>query len=177
VTAKEALVYRVSDIIGKTVVSAETGNRLGSVSDALVDEGAARVVGLVLGSGVLAKEHVMPFEHVQTLGGDAVLARTDTGMLAPSEWRKYGVKTTRSSELRGRAVVTTTGERLGNVSDLMVNEKTGAFDGLEVAWGHGLVGLRSRHSVVRASKDVRIGRDAVIVPNGALGDRDDSDVA
>lgn len=85
--------YRVSDIIGKTVVSAETGNRLGSVSDALVDEGAARVVGLVLGSGVLAKEHVMPFEHVQTLGGDAVLARTDTGMLAPSEWRKSGMKT------------------------------------------------------------------------------------
>ena len=168
--------YRVSDIIGKTVVSAETGNRLSSVSDALVDEGDGRVVGLVLGSGILAKEHVMPFEHVQTLGGDAVLARTDAGMLGPREWRKSGVKTTRSSELRGRAVVTAAGERLGNVSDLMVDEKTGAFDGVEVAWGHRLVGVRSRHSVVRASKDVRIGPDAVIVPNGALDDGDHSDV-
>ena len=97
--------YRVSEIIGKTVVSAESGDRLGSVSDALVEEGGGRVVGLVLGSGVFAKEHVMPFHDVQTLGGDAVLARTDAGMLAPREWRKSGVKATRSSDLRGRAVV------------------------------------------------------------------------
>lgn len=169
--------YRMSDIIGKAVVSAETGNRLGSVSDALVDESGGRVVGLVLGSGILSKEHVMPFEQVQTLGGDAVLARTDAGMLGPGEWRKSGVKTTRSSELRGRAVVTATGERLGTVSDLMVDEKSGAFDGFEVARGHRLAGLRSRHSVVRASTSVRIGPDAIIVPNGALDDGDDSDDA
>lgn len=165
--------YRVSDLIGKTVLSAESGDRLGSVSDALLEEGGGRVVGLVLGSGVLAKEHVMPFENVQTLGGDAVLARTDAGIIGPRQWHKSGVKTTRSSELRGREVVTAAGERLGNVSDLMVDEKTGAFDALEVAWGHRLIGLRSRHSLVRASRDLRIGPHAVVVPEGALDDDGD----
>ena len=158
--------YRLSHIIGKTVVSAETGIRLGSVSDVLLEEGRGRIVGLVLGSGLLAKEHVMPFADVQTLGRDAVLARTDAGIAGPREWRKSGVKTTRSSELRGRAVVSAAGERLGNVSDLMIDERTGAFDGLEVAWGHRLAGLRRRHSVVPASSDVRIGPDAIIVPDG-----------
>lgn len=160
--------YRVSDLIGKTVVSAETGNRLGSVSDALLEEGGGRIVGLVLGSGLLAKEHVMPFEDVQTLGGDAVLARTEAGILGPQRWRESGARTTRSTELRGREVVTAGGERLGSVSDVMVNEKTGAFDAVEVAWGHRLAGLHSRHSLVRASRDLRIGPHAVVVPDGAL---------
>ena len=167
--------YRVSQVIGKSVVSAETGDRLGSVSDALIEDGGRRIVGLVLESGLLAKQHVMPFDNIQTLGGDAVLVRTDAGMVGPREWRKSGVKATRSSELRGREVITAGGERLGMVSDLLVDEETGAFGAVEVAWGHRLVGLRSRHSLVPASTDFRIGRHAVIVPDDALdragGDR------
>jgi sporulation protein YlmC with PRC-barrel domain len=167
-------VYRVSRIIGKIVVLAETGDRLGSVSDALLEDGGRRIVGLVLGSGLLAKQHVMPFDDVQAVGGDAVLARTDAGIVGPREWRKSGVRTMRSSELRGREVVTAGGERLGTVSDLLVNEKTGAFDAVEVAWRRRLAaGLRSRHSLVPASRDFRIGPHVVIVPDGVLGDRGD----
>ena len=160
--------HRLKNIIGKTVVSAETGDRLGSVSDALLEQGGDRVVGLVLGSGLLAKQHVMPFENVQTLGGDAVLARTEAGIVGPRQWRKSGAKTMRSSELQGRKVVTASGERLGIVSDLLVDEKTGAFGALEVAGGHGLAGFGRRHSLVPASSDLRSGPDAVIVPDGAL---------
>jgi uncharacterized protein YrrD len=170
-------VHRISEIIGKTVVSAESGDRLGSVSDALVEEGHGRVVGLVLGSGVFVKEHVMPFHNVQALGGDAVLARTDAGIVAPAAWRKSGVRATRSSDLRGRAVVTASGERIGHVSDLLVDEQTGAFGGLEVSWGHRLVGMRSRHSVVRASEQIRIGPHVVVVPNDALEKELDPDAA
>ena len=166
--------YRVSEIIGKTVVSAESGDRLGSVSDALFEheQGHGRVIGLVLDSGVLTQEHVMPFHDVQTLGGDAVLARTDAGMQTPREWRKSGVEATRSSELRGRAVVTASGQQLGSVNDLLLHEHTGAFGGLEVSWGHRFLGLRRRQSVVPASEQIRIGPDAVIVPDDAI-DRDE----
>jgi uncharacterized protein YrrD len=166
-------VYRVSQIIGKTVVSAETGDRLGSVADALLEDGGRRVVGLVLASGLLAKQHVMPFDNIKTLGGDAVLVRTEAGMVGPREWRRSGVKATRSSELRGRDVVTAGGERLGTVSDLLIDEKTGAFGAVEIAWGHRLVGLRSRYALVPASADFRIGRHAMIVPDSALDHEDD----
>lgn len=162
---------RVSEVIGKTVVSADTGDRLGSVSDALIDEG--RVVALVVGGGLLAKEHVLPFRDIQTLGGDAVLARTSAGMLGAREWRKSGPETARLSALRGKAVVTTAGRRLGEVSDLAVDEQTGAFEVLEVTSG----GLRSRRSRLRASSQIRIGTDAVVVPEDAIEPTDDSDAA
>ena len=153
---------RISEVIGKTVVSADTGDRLGGVSDALIDD--VSVVALVIGGGLLAKEHVLPFRDVQTLGGDAVLARTGSGMVGPKEWRTSGPETSRSSALRGRAVVTTGGTRLGEVSDVLIDDRTGAFEAFEVSSG----GLRSRRSTLRASSQIRIGADAVVVPEDAL---------
>ena len=163
--------HRVSQIVGKTVVSAETGDRLGSVSDALIDEG--RVVALVIGGGLLAREHVLPFQDVKTLGGDTVLARTGSGMIKPAEWRKSGTEAARSSALRGRPVVTTAGQRLGQMNDLLIDDQTGAVEELEVATG----GLRNRHMRLRASSEIRIGADAVVVPEGALEQPGDSDTA
>lgn len=125
--------HRVNEIVGKPIVSAETGDRLGSVSDALLKDGGVNVVALIIGGGLLAKEHVLPFRDIQTLGGDTVLARTDAGISSPQEWRRSGVKATRTSELRGKPVVTVGGQRLGEVSDLLVNDETGAFEGIEVA--------------------------------------------
>lgn len=171
-TERGTAVHRVSDIIGKPVVSAESGDRLGSVSDALVEPEGVSVVGLVVGGGVLAKEHVLPFGDIQTLGGDTVLARTHAGVVAPREWRRGGVKATRSSKLRGRPVLTAGGEKLGEVSDLLVDEHTGAFDGLEIS-AHQLAGLRTKRSIVRARDQIRIGRDAVVVPEAALESGDD----
>jgi sporulation protein YlmC with PRC-barrel domain len=100
----------VSEIIGKPIVSAETGDRLGSVSDALVEDGGVKVVALVIRSGMLAKDRVLPFRDIQTLGGDTVLARTDSGVRGPRDWHRAGVKAMRTSELTGKPVVTAGGQ-------------------------------------------------------------------
>lgn len=159
--------HRVSELIGKAIVSTETGNRLGRVSDTLLEEGGVNVVGIVVGGGLVASERVLPFPDVQTLGGDAVLARTDAGMRSSKEWHRSGIKATRSSALRGRPVVTAAGQRLGEVSDLLLNDETGAFEGLEVA-EHTHAGLRRKRAILRASRDLRIGPDVIVVPDGNL---------
>ena len=166
--------HRLSEIIGKPIVSSETGDRLGSISDALVEDGGVNVVALVIGGGLLAKEHVLPFRDIQTLGGDTVLARTDAGIRSPQEWRRSGVNATRSSELRGKPVVTVGGQRLGEVSDLLVNGETGTFAGVEVAEPR-FGGLRTKRAILRASEEMRIGPDAVVVPDNALANATGSD--
>jgi uncharacterized protein YrrD len=163
--------YRVSDIIRKPIVSAETGDRLGSVSDVLLEDGSISLVALVVSDGLLAKEQVLPLRDVKMLGGDTVLAHQQTGILDLGQWRQSGVKATRSSALRGKPVVTVSGHRLGEVSDLLVDEKTGAFSGLEVA-KHDLGGLRTRRSIIQGSQEIRVGPDAVVVPDAAAHDRD-----
>lgn len=159
-------VQNVSELIGKPVISVDTGDKLGSVSDALLADSDVRLLALVIGGGMLGKEHVLPFRDVQTLGGDTILVRSQAGVVGAREWRESGAAATRSSTLKGRPVVTATGHRLGDVSDFVVDDLTGAFDALEVA-ATDFGGLRTKRSLIRPGAEIRIGPDAVVVSETA----------
>jgi uncharacterized protein YrrD len=166
---------RMSEVVGKAIISADSGDKLGTVSDGLMDNESNALVALVISGGVFGKEHVLPYAEVQTVGGDAILARGATGVLTGKEWRGDGRDTTRSSALKGRAVVTTAGQKIGVVADLMVDDRTGRLESLEVS-SSDFAGLLARRSLLPGVADVRIGHDAVIVPVAAAkAIRDDAD--
>jgi uncharacterized protein YrrD len=77
---------RASDVIGKPVVSADTGRKLGTVGDLLFDETGMELVGLVVKHGALRGEDVLPAASVHSLGADAVVSRTDE-LIDSREWR------------------------------------------------------------------------------------------
>ncbi len=151
---------RVSELIGKPIVSAESGERIGKVTDVLLDPQTQHVVGIVVGGGVFASEHVLPYGDVQTLGRDAVIARTGAGVVGPKEWRQYTVDATRSSTLKHRRVLTTSGRALGEVHDILLNDG-GMVESFEVSGG----GLMPRRSILPSVKGLTIGSDAVLVPD------------
>lgn len=157
---------RVSEIIGKRVVSAETGDEFGSVSDALIDVARVRVVGLVVSGGRPDSEHVVPFSDIQILGADVVQSRLDAGRARADEPCDTETPAARSTGLRGMPVVTLAGHRIGHVRDLVLDERTGAFEALELAAP--AFRRRAGRTILRSPAQVRIGCDAVIVPEGAV---------
>jgi uncharacterized protein YrrD len=78
---------RAKDLIGKSIVTSDTGERLGKVADLLLDEGGDRVVGLVVHHGWLKGEAVLPASAVQTLGRDAVVSRSGGELIPGREWK------------------------------------------------------------------------------------------
>jgi sporulation protein YlmC with PRC-barrel domain len=82
------MAQRASDLIGKSVVSADTGERLGTVSDILLDETDHRLVGLVVQRGMMKSEHVLPSASVQTYGRDAVVSRNAQDLITAKEWQR-----------------------------------------------------------------------------------------
>lgn len=78
---------RATELIGKPVVAAHTGEKLGTVSDLLIDEGNGGLVGLVLKHGLMKSEDVMPAEAIQTLGADAIVSRS-AELIGAKEWRQ-----------------------------------------------------------------------------------------
>lgn len=78
---------RATHLIGKPVVSAATGERLGTVSDLLLDDAGTSLVGLVLSHGWLKGEHVLPAESLQTLGTDAIVSRGNE-TVAAKDWQE-----------------------------------------------------------------------------------------
>ena len=78
---------RATDVIGKPVVSADTGRKLGTVADMLLDDTGRALVGLVIRHGVLRGEHVLSADDVQSLGTDAVVSRSDR-LITAKEWHQ-----------------------------------------------------------------------------------------
>jgi len=157
--------HKLSNVVGKPVVSAESGERIGKVADLLLDADSRHVVGLVVAAGLLGGEHVLPFRDVQTLGRDAVIARSRSGVMSPVEWRREAVQSVRTSTLKHKRVLTTGGRALGEVQDVLLGD-TGNVEALEIS-GSSVGGLLSRRTTVPQAPGVTVGADAVLVPEEA----------
>jgi uncharacterized protein YrrD len=79
--------HRATEVIGRSIVAADSGEKLGTVADLLLDDEGSRLVGLVVRHGILKSESLLPAAAVQTLGGDAVVSRSRDDLLTASEWR------------------------------------------------------------------------------------------
>ena len=157
---------RVSEYVGKPIVSADTGEKVGTVADVLVDADAGRIVGIIVGGGLLTSEQVLPYADVQVMGGDAVIARSRQRIVGAREWRATGSDAARANTYSNKRVITTGGRELGAVRDLFVNENTGVVEAYDVA-GTAFTRLLQRRSVLSQSADVTVGPDALIVSEEA----------
>lgn len=160
------LMRRVSEYVGKPIVSADTGEKVGTVADVLVDTDAGRIVGVIVGGGLLTSEQVLPYADVQVMGGDAVIAKSRQRIVGAREWRDAGSDAARAKTYRNRRVITTGGRELGAVRDVYVNENTGLIEAYDVA-APGFTRLVQRRSVLPQSADVTVGPDALVVSEDA----------
>lgn len=96
---------RATELIGKPVVAADTGEKLGTVSDLLLDGGSGNLIGLVLRHGLMKSEDVMPAAAIQTLGADAIVSRSKE-LIGAREWSQRTDSTAAATgpEHRPRAV-------------------------------------------------------------------------
>jgi uncharacterized protein YrrD len=152
---------RLSELPGRAIVAADTGQKLGTVSDVLVDAQGRRIVGFIVGGQLLTSERVVPSENVQAVG-DAVIVRSHEGVVGAREWRDGDSDSIRSSTLKNKPVMTVGGRRLGVIKDVHVEERSGVITGYEVSGGT-LTGFLTRRNLLPESTDIRIGPDAVIV--------------
>ena len=157
---------RISEMVGKPVMSAGNGEQVGSVADLLVTSAGDRIVGLVLHAGLLTGERVLPYDDVQAIGRDALIARTDEHVMVPRAWHDRGIAAERSSSLRHKRVVTDDGRQLGRIKDVYVDGATGHVRAYEIE-GRGFAGLVATRAALPRTDAVRIGPDAMIVPQDA----------
>jgi uncharacterized protein YrrD len=156
---------KISELIGKAIVSADSGQRLGRVSDVLLDADARSALGLVVSDGVLSGEQVLPLAEVQTLGTDAVVARSASHVVAAREWRQRDVAAIRSSAVKHKPVLTGRGRALGEVHDVLLDDD-GRVLGFELV-SSSMGGLRHQYSTVPYASGLTVGADAVVVPDEA----------
>jgi len=137
------------------VIDILNGQLLGYVQDFKTDS-YARVQGLYLVT--LEKQaYYLPFEAISKMGADAVLVKSELLKLSdsPTEWSE-------ALGLSERTVLTSSGEILGQVSDLLIEEEEGNIAGYEVSDGY-LKDVFLGRKVVPTADILTWGIDSVIV--------------
>ncbi len=106
----------IDSLVGMTILSRATGNKLGNVYDLIVDP----VKGLLLGlaaRGVDETLRVVEGREIYSFGADAVMVNTDDSVLSLENTHLTGVPLAKKN-IAGARIVTESGTLLGQVANI-----------------------------------------------------------
>ncbi len=150
----------------KPVIDEASGKVLGYVKDVKPGQDNIRIEGLY--ATTLANELLfIPMENISSLGRDAVLVKD----WFFSEKSDEGLNQS-PNELTGAPVITLSGQSLGAIEDIVIEEKDGSIIGYEITDGH-LKDLLVGRRIVSSGFVLTYGEDAVILlDNGSIKQED-----
>jgi uncharacterized protein YrrD len=152
------------DIIGKSIVSYETGQKFDRVKDLIFDQDSGRLLGfLVDESGWFSSARVLMLKDVQVIGPDALIVPSKDTVVKASESPEINRIVQHNNVLDGTRIMTTDGRSLGTMIDLYFDERTGEIEGYEVSGGL-FSDAYSGRSFVPAPQTFKIGEDVAFVP-------------
>ncbi|HEY9693045.1 MAG TPA: PRC-barrel domain-containing protein [Oculatellaceae cyanobacterium] len=153
-----------SDIIGKPIITYDTGKQIEKVADVIFDHNSNYILAfLVSDSGWFNAAKVIPIEDVHAIGPDAVIAKWKFAVVAAKKIREVKKILERNNVLKDTRVMTTDGRFLGTMIDLYFDERNGQIEGYEVEGGM-FAHPETGHSFVPAPQTIRIGVDVAFVP-------------
>lgn len=146
---------------GQPIWETCSGTEVGTVKDLFISKDG-KVRGLIAaGKGLLHRDGLIPAEYVSSFGPDGVMIQNrDCLMPIPHDDSSYFLHNHKG--LFGRTLMTAEGEKLGRLEDVYFQEEVGTIVGYEVSDGF-FADITEGKKVVKASSDLTIGKDAIIV--------------
>lgn len=154
---------RAREIIGLPVVTMNRGTKIYDIEDMVIDPERGQVLALVVQEAAwLQSARAIPFGRINVIGQDAVVIPDGRAVIDVN--RDPVLKRLYNKQIvRGLRVLTDDGRKLGTVSDMMLDSKTGEVKGYYVSLGAGLtVGQGSRW--LPAERVVSMGQRVLFVP-------------
>lgn len=152
----------LNDLRGKTIINLADGKKIGQVDDILVDPKTLRVSGLVVNrGGMLDREtRIVPASGVEKWGIDAILVRDANVFRSESELPDRESWLSSSDKLNGLSIVNTEGEKIGQIDDVLIDDR-GQIVAYRVSSGGSLLGeARTREIPAQATRT--LGGDVAI---------------
>ncbi len=154
-----------TDLIGKPIVTFNTGEVAGRVKDLVFDQDRNVLMALLIEEKkFLSSAKVLPISSVQSIGADAVITATRDNVVSVSSLPDIDAVLERNNILRGTHIMTVDGRDLGRMIDLYFDEKTGLIEGYEVSGGL-FADAYSGRSFVPAVETLKIGHHFAFVPS------------
>ncbi|MBF6613131.1 MAG: PRC-barrel domain-containing protein [Chloroflexi bacterium] len=126
---------KAREIIGKPVVTFNRGSKIYDIEDMVIDPERRQVLALVVQEkAIFHSALAIPFGRVSAIGPDAVIIPDAKAVIEidrdPVLKRLYN-----DQVVRGLRVLTDDGRKLGEVTDMLIDDKTGEIKGYYVSMG------------------------------------------
>jgi uncharacterized protein YrrD len=153
-----------TDIIGKSVVAYDSGEKFETVLDLIFDQNSNRLLGfLVDEAGWFSSSKVIALQSVQAIGPDAIIVPSKSAEVPASQIQPIDRVLEHNNIMKGTKIMSTDGRNLGTMIDLYFDEVTGDIEGYEVSGGI-FADAYSGRSFVPAPETLKIGKDVAFVP-------------
>ena len=105
-------------LVGMTVLSRATGNKLGEVRDLLIDpaNGVMQGLEIAITEGKIGR---LPYDEIYSFGRDAIMARSDSSIMTPeTAWPAPSLSV--GEHLIGTKIFSESGQSSGGISNVFV---------------------------------------------------------
>src|SRR3954464_3941049 len=127
---------KAKDIINLPVVTFSTGGKLATVDDLVIDPERRQVLALLIDEGGLFRsQRAIPFGRIQAIGPDVVIIPDSKAALDIGRDPVLKKLVRDDISVRGLRVVTEDGQKLGEVQDMLIDDKTGEIKGYYIGIG------------------------------------------
>ncbi len=155
---------KAKELIGKAIVNQATGEKVATVRDLMFDPHARAITAILIDSSWSRDARVVPWRAVTGIS-DVVLVQSETPVIIASTEPELADQITQDFRVTGIPIISDSGERIGTVGDLFINEQ-GEVVGYEV--NQGLLGSLSGHKFLAAEHVQAVGKDAIIADTSDL---------
>lgn len=166
------------DLLGKTIVSYETGEKIDRVKDIVFDPNTNRLLALVVREGNwFSQTLIVLFQDIRAIGANAVIINSRSAIIPANQVAQVQQVLAQPNILRGTQILTTDGHDLGKIVDLYVDEETGMIEGYDVS-GSSFANTFSGHSFIPAPQTLKVGQQVAFVSPDVLNlmqETDDAD--
>jgi uncharacterized protein YrrD len=153
-----------NEIIGKPVVSYQSGRKIETVKDLIFDQNSNQLLGfLVREGGWFNSPRILLLKDVLAIGVDAVITTSADNVFSAKQLPEIAKILEYNNVLKGTRILTTDGRNLGTMVDLYFNNETGVVEGYEVSGGL-FADAYSGRSFVPTPQTLKIGKDVAFVP-------------
>lgn len=160
--------YKGNDLIGKPIITFDTGEQIEKVKDVFFNADEQRLLALVVEEGgIFAKTRVLPFSNIKVIGPDAVTIESASAIVVADSHADISKNIETNTITKGNKVMTEGGENLGVIKDIFFDEKTGEIKGYDISGGL-INDTYKGKSFLPAEKVLKMGKEIVFVPNDVV---------
>lgn len=161
---------KAREIINLPVVTFSTGGKLASVDDLVIDPERRQVLALLLdGGGLFSSARAIPFGRIQAIGPDVVIIPDSKAALDIGRDPVLKKLLRDDIKVRGLRVVTEEGQKLGEVQDILLDDKTGEIKGFYIGIGK-VVSVTQGLRWIPVENTIRMGYRILYVQNSVAQD-------